>query len=157
MLGKQSLRDSIPAWQRAFPNRSPQSDAPAARHVGGATLLGGAERAKAFAQIFPAAQFRTALPEVGAAAASREDALLRMVTGWMAHSGPVTASELGQLAAAFRVAESKERLLRLEASGSVLRGKFTDASPDETEWCDRRLLARIHRLTSAACASRSSR
>ena len=37
-------------------------------------------------------------------------------------------------------------LLALEAEGFVLRGKFNpDAS--ETEWCDRRLLARIHRLT----------
>ena len=37
-------------------------------------------------------------------------------------------------------------LLALEAEGFVLRGKFhPDAA--EQEWCDRRLLARIHRLT----------
>ena len=37
-------------------------------------------------------------------------------------------------------------LVRLEAEGSVMRGQF---SPDakETEWCERRLLARIHRYT----------
>src|SRR5205814_2997217 len=37
-------------------------------------------------------------------------------------------------------------LLALESEGFVLRGKF---HPDtsEQEWCDRRLLARIHRLT----------
>ena len=29
----------------------------------------------------------------------------------------------------------------------VLRGKFTDPVSPETEWCERRLLARIHRLT----------
>ena len=38
-------------------------------------------------------------------------------------------------------------MLRMEAAGSVLRGQFTDSSSGETEWCDRRLLARIHRLT----------
>jgi ATP-dependent Lhr-like helicase len=38
-------------------------------------------------------------------------------------------------------------LLRLESSGVVLRGKFTDPHSDQTEWCERRLLARIHRLT----------
>ena len=38
-------------------------------------------------------------------------------------------------------------LLRLEAGGSILRGKFTNAAAGEIEWCDRRLLARIHRLT----------
>jgi ATP-dependent Lhr-like helicase len=41
----------------------------------------------------------------------------------------------------------------MEATGTVLRGKFTDAvavssgQTPETEWCERRLLARIHRLT----------
>jgi ATP-dependent Lhr-like helicase len=41
----------------------------------------------------------------------------------------------------------EKTMLRLEAAGSVLRGQFTDSSGSETEWCDRRLLARIHRLT----------
>ena len=42
---------------------------------------------------------------------------------------------------------SKKLLLRMEAAGSILRGQFTDSSGGETEWCDRRLLARIHQLT----------
>src|SRR5207302_472507 len=37
-------------------------------------------------------------------------------------------------------------LLALEAEGFVLRGRF-HPSATELEWCDRRLLARIHRLT----------
>src|SRR5439155_10838807 len=41
----------------------------------------------------------------------------------------------------------EKAMLRLEASGMVLRGRFTDAARSETEWCERRLLARIHRLT----------
>ena len=45
--------------------------------------------------------------------------------------------------------EIEKALLRMEASGSVLRGKFTDPKVEEIEWCDRRLLARIHRLTVA--------
>src|SRR5207253_8632103 len=36
-------------------------------------------------------------------------------------------------------------LLRLEAEGAVMRGPFTHQGADE--WCDRRLLARIHRAT----------
>ena len=45
-----------------------------------------------------------------------------------------------------RSTEIEGALLALEAEGFVLRGKF---QPDakELEWCDRRLLARIHRLT----------
>ncbi len=38
-------------------------------------------------------------------------------------------------------------LEQLELSGVVLRGRFTSAASDELEWCERRLLARIHRLT----------
>ena len=36
-------------------------------------------------------------------------------------------------------------LLQLEGDGSVMRGAFT--APDAAEWCDRRLLARMHRAT----------
>ena len=39
-------------------------------------------------------------------------------------------------------------LLRLEATGAILRGHFRSTF-GEIEWCDRRLLARIHRLTVA--------
>src|SRR5439155_8687185 len=42
--------------------------------------------------------------------------------------------------------EIEGALLALEAEGFILRGKFR-ADAQELEWCDRRLLARIHRLT----------
>jgi ATP-dependent Lhr-like helicase len=45
--------------------------------------------------------------------------------------------------------EIEKSLLRMEAAGAILRGKFTDPKIEETEWCERRLLARIHRLTVA--------
>jgi ATP-dependent Lhr-like helicase len=39
-------------------------------------------------------------------------------------------------------------LLELERQGRILRGRFTHSGSDpELEWCDRRLLARIHRYT----------
>jgi len=44
--------------------------------------------------------------------------------------------------------EIEVALLRMEATGTILRGKYLGtASPQENEWCERRLLARIHRLT----------
>jgi len=36
--------------------------------------------------------------------------------------------------------------IALETQGRILRGRFTPGAP-EIEWCDRRLLARIHRYT----------
>ena len=114
-----------------------------------------AERARSFAILFPDAKFQTALADVESAAPSRDEALLSLVTGWMAHIGPTTSSQLAKLLG-LSAAEVERALLRLEASGAILRGKFTDAASrteapalqvQDHEWCDRRLLARIHRLT----------
>jgi ATP-dependent Lhr-like helicase len=110
------------------------------------------ERAKDFALIFPEARFEATPPELPASAASREDALLAMVTGWMMHCGPVTVSVLAYWLG-LPASDVEQALLRMEASGSILRGNFTGFAKGEdsatTEWCDRRLLARIHHLTVA--------
>jgi ATP-dependent Lhr-like helicase len=105
-----------------------------------------AEKAKSFTALFPSARFEIPLAEVEVTAPSNEDALLALVTGWMAHIGPTTAAQLSDVLG-LSAAEIDKALLRLEATGAILRGKFTDPSIQETEWCDRRLLARIHRLT----------
>ncbi len=107
-----------------------------------------AEKARSFVLLFPAAHFEPSLPEIDGTVPSRDDALLSMVTGWVSHLGPTSASQLGNTLG-LPAAEIEKALLRMEASGSVLRGKFSDPKVEETEWCDRRLLARIHRLTVA--------
>jgi ATP-dependent helicase Lhr and Lhr-like helicase len=114
--------------------------------VGSETYWVATERKHTFAQIFPSARFETQLAEMESAAVSREDALLSLVTGWIAHSGPVTANQLATLLA-LPVSDIDKSFLRLESSGVILRGKFTDPASHETEWCERRLLARIHKLT----------
>jgi len=40
----------------------------------------------------------------------------------------------------------EQALAQLEAEGQILRGRFT-GPPGDVEWCHRRVLARIHRLT----------
>jgi ATP-dependent Lhr-like helicase len=79
-----------------------------------------------------------------------DDAVLTAVQGWMTHLGPTTASEIGALLG-LPATEIEKALLRIEASGAILRGRFrpTARHDHETEWCERRLLARIHRLTVA--------
>jgi ATP-dependent Lhr-like helicase len=103
--------------------------------------------------------------------ASAETALARIVRGWMEVLGPVRAADV---AARLCLDEGvvEVALLRIESEGNVLRGQFTGhararsmtpALPQveakgelkhwpgdqvrELEWCDRRLLARIHRRT----------
>ena len=105
-----------------------------------------AERANSFLALFPSAHFETDLRRIENSEPSADDALLAAVTGWMAHTGPTSAARLaGTLG--LPVSEVDKALLRLEATGAILRGKFTDPATPEIEWCERRLLARIHRLT----------
>ena len=83
--------------------------------------------------------------------ASGDDTVLdAIVLGWMESIGPITS-----LALAGRLhlpsGSIHGSLLRLETSGQVLRGQFSPhasgLTPHAIEWCHRRLLARIHRLT----------
>jgi ATP-dependent Lhr-like helicase len=75
----------------------------------------------------------------------REDAVLPAVRGHMEYLGPQTPAAVAALLG-IGTLETISALARLEGEGIVLRGKFTPGCDDE-EWCDRRLLARIHRYT----------
>ena len=116
-----------------------------------------AERARTFLVLFPEAAFAQELAAVEATVPNRDDALLTLITGWMSHLGPTTATQLGE-ALGIPAPEISNALLRMEASGTVLRGDFSCTAERagapallerEIEWCERRLLARIHRLTVA--------
>ena len=75
----------------------------------------------------------------------RADAIRELIRGRMEVCGPITVTELADTLV-LQKSEIDAALLALEGEGFVLRGKFhPDAA--EQEWCDRRLLARIHRLT----------
>ncbi len=76
---------------------------------------------------------------------SEEEALVTIVRGWMESLGPITAASLAARLSLAAV-RMDAALARLEADGVVLQGRFTAGTP-ESEWCERRLLARIHRLT----------
>ena len=122
-----------------------------------------AERAQIFSLLFPEASFDRAVVEIASTLPSRDDAVLALVTGWMSHLGPVTAEELGSLLG-LPSSEIDRALLRMEASGSILRGKFTDqgqraGAPLHTNWngasgvCWREFID----SPSRRCASKSSR
>jgi ATP-dependent helicase Lhr and Lhr-like helicase len=84
---------------------------------------------------------QAALVDVG----EREDARLRLLRGWSEASGPIGPAALGERLG-FSGEDIERGLRQLEALGFVLRGRFTPGI-EEDEYCDRRLLARIHRYT----------
>ena len=67
--------------------------------------------------------------------------------GWMESIGPMTTAALSETLA-FPADAIESALLQLEAEGQVMRGRYSpDLAPNAIEWCNRRILARIHRLT----------
>ena len=84
---------------------------------------------------------------------NREAAMTEVLRGWLESTGPATAPALAhRLGVPLDLVE--RGLARLEGEGQVLRGRFTtrdrpdaDADTSVVEWCNRRVLARIHRLT----------
>lgn len=74
---------------------------------------------------------------------TKEDAAIALVRGRLEGSGPVSAAAIAS-AAGLSLSDVDAALLALEAEGTAMRGSFTG---EGLEWCDRRLLARIHRYT----------
>ncbi|PWB78814.1 MAG: ATP-dependent DNA helicase, partial [Methylocystaceae bacterium] len=76
---------------------------------------------------------------------SREQALVEILRGRLEGLGPISQTEL---AAPLGLEPSSlaGALAALEVEGVVLRGRFIPGANDE-QWCDRRLLARIHHYT----------
>jgi ATP-dependent Lhr-like helicase len=87
-----------------------------------------------------------AIPERLRKSWTPEDAARELVRGRMEVLGPMTARGLADSLGLRETALVDGALLALEVEGKVLRGRFTPGAP-ALEWCDRRLLARIHRYT----------
>ena len=75
----------------------------------------------------------------------RDAALCELVRSRLSGLGPTTADALA-ISMAAPQADIEGALLRLESEGYVMRGRFTAAAGAD-EWCERHLLARIHRYT----------
>ncbi len=119
---------------------------------GSARLWVAAERLPWFEAAFPGRDL-TAEPTVlvparyAANPPAAHEAMREIVRGRLQALGPVTAARLAEsLGGEARGVDTA--LLALEAEGFVFRGHFTPAL-DQIEWCERRLLARVHRYTLA--------
>jgi ATP-dependent Lhr-like helicase len=74
-----------------------------------------------------------------------EEALVEVLRARLSGFGPLTLIEIAA-PLALPVADVSQALARLESEGYVLRGRFSPGASDE-QWCERHLLARIHRYT----------
>jgi ATP-dependent Lhr-like helicase len=123
-----------PGWRTWLASLESAGRARDLQAPGGARLWFAAEREP---------QLTAALGGEGEAAAG---ALVEVVRSRLETLGPVTPAALAQ-----PMGLGRERIIyalqALEVEGFVIRGHFRHGPPADEEWCERRLLARIHRLT----------
>jgi ATP-dependent Lhr-like helicase len=148
-LGLLPVAEVEPAGWAAWAAELVAAGRAARARTGAVDALVAAERLDLARAALPGLACEPALvaPPARGARPAREEALAAIVGGWLAAIGPATApalaARLGLASAAVAVG-----LARLEHEGLALRGRFTPSAGEE-EWCERRLLARIHRLTLA--------
>lgn len=132
------------AWQSWFRELVRAGRATVVKRPGADDLWIAAERWPLVRALYDDAK---CVPEVKLPAALEKEweksaAWVELLRGRMAASGPISVAELSAL---LGIAESHlaAALEALEGEGLVLRGRFSD----ENQWCERRLLTRIHKLT----------
>mgnify|MGYP001279888642 CR=1 FL=1 len=105
-----------------------------------------AERLAELQVLFPDAQCTpTIMPVVRNKPLSRETTLQEILRSRLEGLGPVTAEQLA-MPLGLLMTEIEFALMALEQHGTVLRGQYTYTTKD-IEWCERGLLARMHRYT----------
>jgi ATP-dependent Lhr-like helicase len=108
-----------------------------------------AEQLPLFGALYPQAcrDPRVVTPPAHAREPGPEAALVEVLRGRLTGSGPVTAPALAALTG-LALARIETALAALQAEGFAMRGLFTaEGTASVPEWCERRLLARVHRYT----------
>ena len=145
--------DEAQAWQGWFDTLRERSRACLVQPPHGPALWIAAERSLWMRRLWPQAQISPLieLPEAlqKSAETEAEPIMTALIRGRMAIQGPVTAQKIAT-DLGLELSSVEGALARLEAEGAVMQGRYSERSWQEgapPEWCERRLLARIHRLT----------
>jgi ATP-dependent Lhr-like helicase len=96
----------------------------------------------------PADELSTPDLAAGTNTVTNSETILKCVQGWLQIVGPTTSSALSTTLG-IPASDIFQALLKMEMQGLALRGAFehpATADDLETEWCERRILQRIHRL-----------
>ena len=119
--------------------------ATAARHH---TLWVSAERLPVFRALFPTASLHphVDVPSTYDKQWTDEEALVEVIRGRLQGISP-TSSAVLTASLGLPLTSIETALAALQAEGFAMRGQFTPGAVAEGEWCERRLLARIHRYT----------
>ena len=142
------LGDGLHGWQDEFNTLLLENRAAVLTLDNGHKIWTAAERIPQFKVVFPDGQFipKIVLPErLTEKTWDASAALVEVVRGRLEIMGPI---EVNQLSDSLGLEESKvmQALIALEGDGFVFQGYYNPGA-ELKEWCERRLLARIHRYT----------
>ena len=106
-----------------------------------------AERLTALRAVYPHASIEPAIqpPKGFTESWNADDALVEIIRARLTGFGPLPVATIAD-ALALPHAAVEQALTTLEAQGYLMRGRFTPGAFTQ-EWCERHLLARIHRYT----------
>jgi len=111
-----------------------------------------AERAEWFSTLQATVDFAVEMCKMTAELPDSGDILRKTCQGWLQITGPTTSAALGARLG-LDPAAIWTQMVRLESTGTILRGVFEGRPgqaemPDvDVEWCERRILQRIHKRT----------
>ncbi len=137
---------------RIFLSRLERTGRAAFARAQGREYLVAAERAGWLQELWPTVEFSVEMWGISGELPNPSDILAKACQGWLQILGPTTSARLGARLGVDAGAIWRE-MLRLEAAGTALRGVFEGAVsaapvPDhDVEWCERRILQRIHKRT----------
>ncbi len=150
----------VPEWEEFFPTLVAAGRA-ATLVIHNREFWTPAERTPIARAVHPDATLTPLIDFPGSCPETEEGCAAEILRGWFESGGPYRASELAaRLAMQQALVDSAHA--RLEAEGQIQSGRFNCDKPPglsewdrppglssdpEPEWCHRRLLARIHRLT----------
>jgi ATP-dependent Lhr-like helicase len=128
-------------------------------HVRRADAWVAAERISEAALLWPECMARETGADAADEADSREKSIMELVQGWLQLLGPTTSAQLSEIVQ-LDAALIYQAMLKMEMQGLAMRGAFehpaaAEDQPYEIEWCERRVLHRIHRLTIRSLRQRT--
>jgi ATP-dependent Lhr-like helicase len=146
MVGFMTGEEITPSnqWRAWLEQLTAEGRVTSAQVSGGSELWVSMERLPELKAALPKARFAATAP-VANATWDADTALRELVRSRLEGLGPVTADTLAAPLAVSGTAMNFA-LQSLEAEGFAMQGQFTPGNPG-TEWCERGLLARIHRYT----------
>ncbi len=116
------------------------------------TYFVAAERVEWLRALWPDVEFSVEMLKTSGEPPDNSDILKKTLQGWLQILGPVTSTAIAERLG-LDAGAVWQQMVRLESTGTILRGVFEgkpgrESVPDtEIEWCERRILQRIHRRT----------